>query len=74
MEINIPNTKTIQLSQAEQFAEAVKVVANKCKVSTIHYNKLGMLLGFDFEDGSKINTRTLMVYCDWVPNDNFIND
>lgn len=51
MEIN--KTKTTVLSQAERFCEGLKMLSEECGLSTLEYNKIGLLI-FYFDDGSSV--------------------
>lgn len=71
MEINVPDTKTIRLSNAEKFIEICKQAARECDMTNIHFNKMGMCLGFDFGDGSSVGSAAWMKACGWLTDENF---
>ena len=50
--MEIPTTK--QLSQAERFAEGLRLLADECNMTKIEYNSLGIVLKYYFNDGSDI--------------------
>jgi len=66
MDFNIPDTKTLRLSDAEKFVECLKIAARECNMSGIRYNKLGMLMGVEFSDGSAMGSAALMINCGWI--------
>ena len=49
--LNIPNSKTESLTDAEKFIEALKQLKKACNVESVNYNAFG-ITKFFFEDGS----------------------
>lgn len=52
--MEIPQIK--KMCQAERFAVGLKLLAEECGMTSIEYNKLGMIISYEFDDGSSIGS------------------
>ncbi len=52
--MEIPKTATIKLSQARRFCIGLAELAKECGMSSISYNKMGMIITYTFDDGSSV--------------------
>lgn len=66
MNIEIPDSKVIELCDAEKFIDALRIIGDKCGVSEVTYNKFGVV-SFKFEDGSSIGGLRAFVDAGYVP-------
>lgn len=54
--MEIPKTATIKLSQARRFCIGLADLAKECGMSSIKYNKIGIIISYQFEDGSSVGS------------------
>lgn len=52
--MEIPKKAIIDLSQARRFCIGLKQLADECGMSSITYNKMGMIITYTFDDGSSV--------------------
>lgn len=52
--MEIPTKEIVNLSQARRFCIGLKQLADECGMSSITYNKMGMIITYTFDDGSSV--------------------
>jgi hypothetical protein len=52
--MEIPKEARINLSQARRFCIGLQQLAEECGMSSITYNKMGMIITYTFDDGSSV--------------------
>ena len=54
--MEIPKKEIVDLCQARRFCIGLKQLAEECGMSSVTYNKMGMIITYTFNDGSSVGS------------------